>query len=177
MESGPRPRRPRQLAPRSALHAELVRSRIAELRARIAAGGVREAVTRALLYAGMSRQAVDERGFESIRRIRRAQENMPALALSQFKALVREQFYMLLIDEDASLAAISSMLPPTLRSAARPSNLVKEILSARGEITAADTERLERVAKLFDIGADRHSLSHPLRAPFAVRDEVLVKAS
>ncbi len=168
--------RPRRLAPRSALHAELVRSRIAELRAHIAVGGVREAVTRALLYAGMNRQAVDERGFECIRRIRRAQENMPALGLSQFKALVREQFYMLLIDEDASLAAISSMLPPDTAVRGKALGLVKEILSARGEITPADTERLERVAKVFDIGAE----GDPARTLFAlpsVSGDVLVKAS
>jgi pimeloyl-ACP methyl ester carboxylesterase len=146
--------RSRQLAPKSALHTELVRSRAAELRTHIAVGGVREAVIRALLYAGMNRQAVDERGFESIRRIRRAQEDMPALGLSEFKALVREQFYMLLIDEDASLAAISSMLPPDTAIRSKALGLIKEILSARGELTAADTERLERVAKVFDVRAE-----------------------
>jgi hypothetical protein len=97
---------------------------------------------------------VDERGFESIRRIRRAQEGMPALPLPQFKALVREQFYMLLIDEDASLAALASMLPADSEVRGKAFNLIKEILSARGELTATDMERLGRIKKIFNVGAD-----------------------
>jgi hypothetical protein len=168
--------RSRQLAPRSALHKELIRTRVADLKSRITAGGLREAVIRGLLYAGMSRRAVDERGFESIRRIRRAQENMPALPLSQFKALVREQFYMLLIDEDASLAALPSILPADSEVRGMALNLIKEILSARGEFTATDTERLERVEKIFNAGANSDSSRKVVVALPSVRDEVRVKA-
>jgi len=173
---GPAAGRSGQQAPKSALHKELIRSRIAELRSRIPVGGVREAVIRALLYAGMGRQAVDERGFESIRRVRRAQEDMPALPLPGFKALVREQFYMLMIDEEASLAAIPSMLPADQVVRAKALGLIKEILSARGELTTTDTERFERVAKLFDTGADGGPFRNLVPLP-SVRDEALVRAS
>ena len=138
-------------APRSALHEELKRSRIAELRSRIPAGGLRAAVLRALLFAGMARKAVDERGFESVRRIRSEQQDMPSLPLPAFKALVREQFLMLLIDQDASLAAIPSMLPPEPETRRKAFALIKKLLSARGEFTETDKERLIRVAKLFDV--------------------------
>jgi hypothetical protein len=47
---------------------------------------VREAVIHALLYVGVARGAVNERGFEPMRRIRRARGELP---LSEFKALVR----------------------------------------------------------------------------------------
>src|SRR5258706_5628064 len=53
------------------LHDELLQKRIAELKSRIPAGGLREAVIRALLYIGLARGSVDERGFEAVRRIRR----------------------------------------------------------------------------------------------------------
>jgi hypothetical protein len=66
------------------------------------AGGLRAAVIRALLYAGMVREGVDERGFEMVRRLRRSHGEMP---LSEFKALVREQFLILLVAPDAALAA------------------------------------------------------------------------
>ena len=59
--------------------------------------------------AGMPRAAIDERGFEALRRVRDAHTD---LSLSAFKALVREQYNMLLVDEAAALAAIPSMLPP-----------------------------------------------------------------
>ena len=72
--------------------------RIAELKSHIDSGGLREAVIRALLFAGMGRAAVDERGFETVRRIRQAFSDVP---LAVFKATVREQFSMLLIDTEA----------------------------------------------------------------------------
>ena len=88
--------RPLRKAAKSPLHRELLQSRIAELKSRIPAGGMREAVVRGLIYVGMPRAAVDERGFEAIRRIRR--EQTATLPLAEFKAMVREQFFMLLID-------------------------------------------------------------------------------
>jgi hypothetical protein len=88
---------------KSRLHDELLQSRIADLRSKVAVGGVRAAVIRALLYAGMVRGAVDECGFEMVQRIRRSHREMP---LSEFKALVREQFLILLIEPDASLAVL-----------------------------------------------------------------------
>jgi hypothetical protein len=165
-----------QHAPKSALHKELIRSRIAELRSRIPVGGLREAAIRALLYAGMSRQAVDERGFESIRRIRSAQADMPALALPDFKALVREQFYMLWIDEDACLAAIPSMLPADPAVRMKVFSLVKEILEARGKLTAEDTERLNRLAQVFGMDGKGESFRNLAAVPPAW-DETMVKAS
>ena len=56
------------------LHQELLHKRIAELRARMPVGGVREATIRALLYVGRARSAVDERGFEIVRRIARGHD-------------------------------------------------------------------------------------------------------
>src|SRR6187200_1341419 len=57
--------RPLRNAAKSPLHHELLQARIAELKSRIPAGGLRAAVIRGLLYAGMTRAAIDERGFEA----------------------------------------------------------------------------------------------------------------
>ena len=73
---------PLRKAPHSPLHRQLLQARIAELKSHIAKGGVREGTIRALLYVGMNRAAVDERGFETVRRIRQAQQDMPSLSLS-----------------------------------------------------------------------------------------------
>src|ERR1700758_2138637 len=61
--------RPLRKAGKSPLHHELLQKRIAELKSRIPIGGLREAIIRALLYVGTGRAAVDERGFEAVRRI------------------------------------------------------------------------------------------------------------
>jgi pimeloyl-ACP methyl ester carboxylesterase len=139
---------PLRKAPKNPLHQELLRVRIAELKSRIPVGGLPEATIRALLYAGMPRAAIDERGFEAVRRIRRAHGSMP---LSAFKTLVREQFYMLLVDSEAALAAVPSMLPTDSETRSKTFELIKKVLSARGDLTASDIERLDRVAKLFNV--------------------------
>jgi pimeloyl-ACP methyl ester carboxylesterase len=154
--------RPLRKSPKSPLYQELLQDRIKELKAHIPLGGLPAAMIRALLYAGMARAAVDERGFEMVRRIRRANGDMP---LSAFKALVREQFYMLLIDSEAALAAIPSMLPADPEVRTEAFELIKEVLSARGALSDADKQRLEQVAKLFD------TVDIPFRRPVAKRRE------
>src|SRR5262245_62510367 len=113
-------------------------------------GGVREAVIRGLIYAGLGRASVDERGFETVRRLRRAHGDIP---LSVFKALVREQFNMLLIDQNAALAAIPSMLPPDTQTRTAAFELVRQALGARGELSADDRKRIDEVAQLFGVEA------------------------
>jgi hypothetical protein len=150
--------RPLQKAAKTPLHDELLRKRIAELKSRIPAGGLREASIRALLYAGMTRAAVDERGFEAVRRIREAHDGLP---LADFKALVREQFNMLLLDQEAALAAIPSMLPPDAETRREAFDLIRRVLGARGEMSAEDTKRLSEVARLF--GVDEEGSASPFR--------------
>jgi len=137
---------PLRRAPKNALHRELMNKRIAELKARISTGGLREATIRGLIFAGMGRAGVDERGFEAMRRIR---EKYTDITLTEFKAIVREQFYMLLLDSEGALSAIPSMLPPEPEIRQKALDLIKEVLSARGELSTDDRERLQRIGRLF----------------------------
>ena len=91
-------------------HRALLEKRIAELKARIGEGGLREAAIRGLLYAGSARGMVDERSLEGLRSLRRHDRNA-RITLPEFKMLVREQFFMLLLDQEAALAAIPELLP------------------------------------------------------------------
>ena len=138
-------------APKSPLHRELLQKRIAELKSHIPAGGLRAVIIRGLIYAGMSRAAVDERGFELARRIREAHGDIPIV---EFKELVREQFNILLIDQEAALAAIPSMLPSDAETREKGYDLIKQVLSARGELSAEEKKRMSELAKLF--GLDGH---------------------
>ena len=152
--------RPLRKAAKSPLHQELLQKRIAELRSRIPVGGVREAVIRGLLYAGMTRAAIDERGFELARRVRQKNNGMP---LSDFKALVREQFNMLLIDQDAALKAIPALLPSDVETRQKAFGLIKEVLSARGEVFPEEEKRISEVARLFDVDEKRSADQIPFR--------------
>ena len=135
-------------AAKNPLHSELLQKRIDELKSRIAVGGVRAAVIRGLMYAGVGRASIDERGFEIARQIRRAHGDMP---IADFKALVREQFNILLIDQEAALAAIPSMLPPDTESREKAYDIIAQIMSAKGELSADDKKRMDEVAKLFGV--------------------------
>jgi pimeloyl-ACP methyl ester carboxylesterase len=140
--------RPLRKAGKHPLYDELLRKRIAELTSRISVGGLREAVIRALLYVGLARAAVDERGFEAVRRIRRSHGDMP---LAEFKSLVREQFSILLLDTEAALAAVPSMLPADADTRREAFDLIKRVLGASGAFSAEDNERLQRVARAFGL--------------------------
>ena len=155
------------------LHYELVEKRIADLRSRIPSGGLREAIVRSLLYAGMDRAAVDERGFEALRRIRRSQGDVP---LSAFKATVREQFDMLSIEPEAAVAAIPAMLPPDAATRQNAFDLICEVLSARGWHSSEDLNRIRRVGALFDVDGQL-STSANLAIAAGARNEPQARAS
>jgi hypothetical protein len=160
---------PARRAVKSPLHRELLEKRIAELKAAIPTGGMRAAVIRGLLYAGMRRGAVDERGFEALARIRHAHTD---LSLAAFKALVRDQFNMLHIDQDAALAAIPSMLPAGVEARAKAFEMIRQVLSASGTLSAEDSARLEQVGRLFGVGDG--GVATPFRQ---VREERQVRTS
>jgi pimeloyl-ACP methyl ester carboxylesterase len=141
---------PLRRAPHNPLHRQLQEARIGELKSHIAKGGVREGLMRALLYVGMNR-AIDERGFETLRRIRRAQRDMPSLPLSAFKSLVREQFYMLLIDREACLTALPTLVPPGSDTRRKMLALVREVLSSQRPLSSEEEDRMRQVARLFGL--------------------------
>jgi hypothetical protein len=142
--------RPQRKAGKTPLHRELVEARVAELKSRIAAGGVQEGAIRALIYVGMPRAGVDARGFEAIRRLRAIQDGAQRPPLAEFKAIVRDQFFMLLIEPEAALAAIPALITdPEWRR--RTVAAVRQVLSASGEISGEVAERLDRIARLLAV--------------------------
>jgi hypothetical protein len=155
-------RRPRQ-AGTSALHRQLVDTRIAELKAKMPRGGLPEGLVRTLLYVCMPRGGIDERGFDAIRRIRAASPDgktlplpeLTTLTLAQFKALVREQFFMLLIDQPAAVAAIPGRLPKDTGARRAAFALLRQIVSASGEITAESAGRLREAAQWYGVDPAR----------------------
>jgi pimeloyl-ACP methyl ester carboxylesterase len=139
---------PQRKAMKNPWHREFVDKRIAELRSRIRKGGTREAVIRALLHVVQQRQSVDERGFEIVRRIRKEHSD---LTLAEFKKVFREQFYIMLIDSEAALSAIPSLLPRDQKSRAAAFNLIKQVARAGEGPSAEEIKRINEMAKLFGV--------------------------
>jgi hypothetical protein len=132
------------------LHAELVRQKVDELRADFSKGGLREAAIRALIYVGLPRAAVDERGFEVIRRLRQSQTGSSGLSLSEFKQIVRRQFLMLKINEEAAMAALPDLLPEDSAPRRATIDTIRHILEGTGPLEGEVAERMLRVEGIFD---------------------------
>jgi pimeloyl-ACP methyl ester carboxylesterase len=152
----------------SAKHREMLQARIAELKSRIGEGGLREAAIRGLLYVGSARGMVDERSLEALRQVRR-HDSGARLTLAQFKLLVREQFFMLLLDQEQALAAIPKLLPDNANDRRSAFAAIREVLSASAEISGEVAKRLKRVAELFGVDALEVSESASNVAPFDPR--------
>ncbi|MBP7240998.1 DUF3141 domain-containing protein [Amaricoccus sp.] len=142
--------RPRKAA-KSKLHEALVTRRFDELRAEMGRGGLREALVRALLWVGIARKSVDERAFAAIIRLRDTHPASHRMRLADFKALVRAQFLMLVLHEEAALAAIPAMLPASIEERREAFAALKGVIEASG---AAPADRLGRVAALFGLGPE-----------------------
>jgi pimeloyl-ACP methyl ester carboxylesterase len=166
-----RPRRPGK----SLLHRELLKARIAELKSRITEGGLQECTIRGLLYIGMARGVVDERGVEALRRIRLT-ERGSRTTLAQFKAMAREQFFLLLLDPEATLMAIPKLLPENVDERRKGLAAIRNVLSASGEISGDTAERLKRVETLFEANETGPSTAGTKRVPIT-QDVERAKAS
>jgi hypothetical protein len=95
---------------------------------------------------------VDERSLEALRRLRQSGE-AARIKLDEFKMLVREQFFMLLLDRDAALAAIPKLLPESKDERRKTFAAIQEVLSASAEISGEVASRLKEVEGLFGLDA------------------------
>jgi hypothetical protein len=172
MGINPESAEPLRKSAKSQLHKQLVESKIAELKSKIGKGGLRTCLVRAALYVGMSRGgSVDERAFELVRRIRFASDDITRLTLAEFKALVREQHFILLIDEQAALSTIPSLLPASLDERQKAIDIIREILSARGEIVGETADRLKHIVRLFGVEDSQVNLPRIVRRETTTKDK------
>ena len=139
----------------SAQYRKRLDARIVELKSQIGSGGLTECILRGMLYVGMVRGMVDERSLEALRRIRISTSTAgKRLTLAQFKTIVREQFFMLLLDQDATLAAIPKLLPASENERRAGLEAIGNVLSASAEISGEMAKRLERVMELFGLSSE-----------------------
>lgn len=144
----PHGRTPRNRPGMSDEHRLMVERAIADLRARITEGGPIEATLRALIHIGMADRMTDARSFALLRRIRE-RSGARMVPLGAFKTMLREQLFLLLLDEPAALAAIPAMLARDEAAAAKAFALVEAVSKATGAPSAEGQRRLLHVGKLF----------------------------
>ena len=133
----------------------MIAHKIAVLRARMNEGGLREAVVRMLMYAGADDPRVDVRGFRMAEQLRDKYLVGERLPGPRRREMVREQFFLLILDEVAALAALPRMLPlPADRITAL--DATRQILSAKGELSAERRARLARIETILNEKVSEH---------------------
>ena len=148
-------RSPRRKPGEDPAHLALVSRRIAELKEGISEGGAREAVIRALLYIRMPDGVADERGFNLLRRLRK--DAGSGLTLAAFKKVLREQFFVLLLDERRAIEAIPAMLDREPELAARMANNLRALLGVVGVSSSESKARLGEVEEMFKVSGSHRA--------------------
>jgi hypothetical protein len=139
---------PRQRPGVDAVYRAFVDHRIEELTRNIAQGGPREAAIRALFYVRMPEGVADERGFRLLEHMR---ENAGSgLSLAAFKAMARDQFFALLLDERRAIEAIPAMLDADPDLASQMRSTLRKLIEVVGVESKLGKARLAEITAIFE---------------------------
>jgi hypothetical protein len=145
-------------------HRRFIENRQNELRHKIAQGGPAEAVMRSVIYVLGGAPATDERNFKRLRASRAELE--PSTSLSEFKRLVREQFFILKLDREQALVSLPTLLKG--QSSERIDGYLKHlehVFAASGELSEHAAERFAQVTSLFDKARPKAVAAPAAKAP------------
>ena len=131
-----------------AVYRTFVAQRKDELMRNLAQGGPREAAVRALLYVRLPEGVADERGFNLLERLR--EEAGTGLSLADFKTMVRDQFFSLLLDERRAIEAIPTMLDTDPELASRMASTWRKLIEVLGVDTKLGKARLAEMQAMFE---------------------------
>ena len=126
----------------------LIERQIKELRGEMNKGGPREAAIRALIYVRLPEKAVDERGFEMLRRIRA--EHGVEQTLAEIKKDLREQYFMLRLDEKRAVSLIPQLLKGHEQVWPAMLEFVSEVATASGPLGKESKRRLTKLEQILE---------------------------
>jgi len=134
----------------------------ADLEPRFEAGGLPEAVVRALVYIRLPERSIDERGFTVAKALRDARPAGLRVSQPRLKALFRDQFLLLTMDQERAVRALPGLLPadPAIRQQALAD--IRRVLAASGAMSAESAHRLAEIEAIFDAGLPPATLTPPV---------------
>ena len=117
--------------------------------ANLRAGGFDEALTRAVLYVVSAEGALDQRSAFALNV---ARKQLMHLSIAAFKAMIRDQFYVLQLERNRAIDVLPTMVPEAggRRMLLEQTNT---IVSAGGSLVPAERERLEHLSKVLEDAA------------------------
>ena len=128
-----------------------------DLETRYSAGGVMEALARALIYIRAKEPSTDERSFAMLTTLRAQAPREEQRTLTQMKQVVKEQFFLVRFDEERAIQTLPSLLPGGAEQQQLAAGLLKKMLEAEGELSAEGLRRLEAVKRVFGMESERSS--------------------
>lgn len=115
----------------------------------IETGGLAEAMIRGLLYVSRAGHSVDEREYKMLLRLRNESDILPAITHNEYKAMARQQYMMLLLDEDRAIRAIPNLLERADGKERQAFDVIRRVVEASGTPSPEEEKRLKRLDELF----------------------------
>jgi pimeloyl-ACP methyl ester carboxylesterase len=142
--------KPRRIGRDIAREAAISANRAA-LALRTKEGGVTEGIIRGLLYIFRSPEmsAADERAFAAIRQLHLRTSDNKVMSVTLLKKILREQYLMLQVNEEAALADLPLLLPEAPEARQQALGIVRQVAGATGTLTGDAAARLDRIAAIF----------------------------
>jgi len=127
--------------------------------AMLGTGGFDEALTRAVLYVVGADRMLDQRCALALNV---ARQQLMRLSLAEFKVMVRDQFFVLQLEPERAIDALAAIVP---KADARIELLkqVRAIASADDSSTAAESDRLARLARVLAAPIEKPAAPATLR--------------
>jgi len=141
-------------SPRAAatLREEFARLKIGEISTHIEAGTPFDGWVRLLIWQGMEDSVIDERPFNLIRRLGKEQPPGPRRTLIELKETIRQQMFVLLLDEERAIAALPKLMPES-RDRARAVALARTVATAKGPLSETQEARFRHIEQVLGLTA------------------------
>jgi pimeloyl-ACP methyl ester carboxylesterase len=143
----------------AAIREEFARLKIAEITSHIEEGSPFDAWVRLLLWQGMEDKVIDERPFNLIRRLGKQQPPGERRTLAELKDAIKQQMFVLLIDEKRAIAALPKLMSdPKLRE--RAISLARSIASAKGPLSATQAARFHYLEQILGLDTPKRKAAN-----------------
>jgi Protein of unknown function (DUF3141) len=127
------------------------KSQTAAYLAMLRSGGFDEALTRAVLYVLEADRVLDQRCALALNA---ARQQLMHLSLAAFKAMVRDQFFVLQLESERAIEVLPSLVP-TADARTELLQQVRMIAGAGDALTAAEDDRLSRLSRVFAVPTEK----------------------
>ncbi len=127
--------------------------------AKLLTGGFDEALTRAVLYVTAAERMIDQRCALALNV---ARQNLMHLSLAEFKAMVRDQSFLLQLEPGRAVEALATIVTKPIERKELLKQ-VRAIVGAGDALLAAERDRLDRVSQVLAVPTEKPVVSKPVR--------------